>query len=92
VIITAQLASALPQVDGTYLLSVVTAVILGRASLADGRGSALGTLIAVTILGVLVNGFALLGWTNSAQTIALGLVLVLAVLLDQTTRRLRGFN
>jgi len=90
ILITAQLASASPQVGATYLLSVITAVILGGASLSGGRGTLIGTLVAVAILGVLANGFALLGWSTNAQTMALGLALIFAVLLDQTTRKLRG--
>lgn len=90
VLVTAQLASASPQVGATYLLSVITAVILGGASLSGGRGTLIGTLVAVIILGVLANGFALLGWSTNAQTMALGLALIFAVLLDQTTRKLRG--
>ncbi len=89
VLTVAQLASASPQVGANYLLSVVTAVILGGTSLTGGRGSLLGTLVAVAILGVLSNGFALLGWSTNAQTTALGVALLLAVLLDQTSRRLR---
>ena len=92
VLVTAQLAAASPQVGSTYLLSVVTAVILGGASLAGGRGTVIGTLVAVAILGMLSDGFALLLWSSSAQTIALGVALIVAVLLDQTTRRLRGFS
>lgn len=90
ILVTAQLAAASPQVGATYLLSVVTAVILGGASLAGGRGTVIGTLIAVIILGMLSNGFALLSLSSSAQTTALGVALIVAVLLDQTTRRLRG--
>ena len=65
-------------------------MILGGASLSGGRGTLIGTLVAVAILGVLANGFALLGWSTNAQTMALGLALIFAVLLDQTTRKLRG--
>jgi ribose transport system permease protein len=90
VLTVAQLASASPQVGANYLLSVVTAVILGGTSLTGGRGSLLGTFVAVLILGVLSNGFALLGWSSNAQTTALGAALIIAVLLDQVTRRLRG--
>ncbi len=86
VLITAQLAASSPQVGANYNLSVVTAVILGGASLAGGRGSAFGTLIAVLILGVLQNGFALLQLSAFVQTMALGIALIIAVLLDQTTR------
>ncbi len=86
VLITAQLAASSPQVGANYNLSVVTAVILGGASLAGGRGSARGTLIAVLILGVLQNGFALLQLSAFVQTMALGIALIVAVLLDQTAR------
>lgn len=92
ILITAQLSSGSPQVGSTFLLSVVTAVILGGASLSGGRGSVVGTLVAVGILGMLNNGFALLGWSSAAQQIALGIALIFAVLLDVTTRRLRGLK
>jgi ribose transport system permease protein len=86
VLITAQLAAASPQVGQSYLLSVVTAVILGGASLSGGRGSVLGTLVAVVILGVLQNGFALLSISSYLQTVALGAALIVAVLIDKATR------
>jgi ribose/xylose/arabinose/galactoside ABC-type transport system permease subunit len=88
VIVTGQLGSASPQVGPSYMLAVVTAVILGGTSLTGGRGSVLGTLIAVLLLGVLQNGFALLELPSYVQTVALGVALILAVLIDQTTQRL----
>ncbi len=88
VLITAQLGASSPQVGSTYTLSVVTAVILGGTSLAGGRGSVVGTVLAVVILTVLQNGFALLQLSSFVQTMALGIVLILAVLLDETVRRL----
>ncbi len=90
VILVSQLATASPNVGGSYLLSVVTAVILGGASLAGGRGSLVGTLIAVAILGVLQNGFALLEFSAFMQNLVLGILLICAVLLDQGLRRLEG--
>jgi len=88
VLITSQLGASSPQVGETYTLSVVTAVILGGTSLAGGRGSVVGTVLAVIILTVLQNGFALLQFSSYVQTMALGIVLILAVLLDETVRRL----
>ncbi len=88
VLITSQLGASSPQVGETYTLSVVTAVILGGTSLAGGRGSVVGTVLAVVILTVLQNGFALLQFSSYVQTMALGIVLILAVLLDETVRRL----
>lgn len=85
-LVTSQLSSAAPQIGTSYLLAVITAVILGGASLKGGRGSLVGTLIAVAILGVLQNGFALLQWSSFAQSIVLGVFLIVAVLLDQRLR------
>jgi ribose/xylose/arabinose/galactoside ABC-type transport system permease subunit len=88
VLTTAQLSTASPQIGASYLLSVVTAVVLGGTRLQGGRGGLLGTLIAVAILGVLQNGFALLQVNAFAQDIVQGILLILAVLVDQTTTRL----
>lgn len=88
VITVSQLAAASPQVGQAYLLSVVTAVILGGCALTGGKGSLIGTLVAVFILGVLQNGFALLQLSSFVQTMALGVALIIAVLLDESTRSL----
>ena len=89
VLLLGQLSAASPQVGATFLLSVVTAVILGGASLAGGKGTVVGTLVAVAILGMLNNGFALLGSSSAAQQIALGVALIFAVLLELAGRKLR---
>ena len=87
IVVTSQLTAAAPQIGNPYLLAVVTAVILGGASLSGGRGTLVGTLIAVAILGVLQNGFALLALTEYTQYVVLGSLLILAVLTDQLVRR-----
>ena len=88
VLLTGILQAASPRVGVTFLLSVVTAVILGGASLSGGRGTIIGTLLAVAILGVLQNGFSLLLLPSSVQTIALGVALITAVVFDGMVRRL----
>jgi ribose/xylose/arabinose/galactoside ABC-type transport system permease subunit len=87
VITASQLASATPSIGTSYLLSVVTAVVLGGASLAGGTGSMVGTFIAVVILGVLDGGFALVGYSAYAQETALGVALLIAVTLQRFTGR-----
>ena len=76
-----------PQIGDPYLLSVVTAVILGGASLRGGRGTMFGTLVAVAILGVLQNGFALLQFSSFLEDTVLGCLLIFAVLTDRLVRR-----
>lgn len=64
-------------------LQSITAVILGGASLAGGVGGVPGTLIGVLIMGTLSNGMAILHVPSFYQTIATGVVLLLAVGLSQ---------
>jgi ribose transport system permease protein len=87
IIVTSELGAAAPQIGDPYLLSVVTAVILGGASLRGGRGTMSGTLIAVAILGVLQNGFALLQFSSFLENTVLGCLLIFAVLTDRLVRR-----
>ena len=83
VFLTAQLAAGAPQAAAGLELSVVAAVILGGTSLAGGKGTIFGTLIGVLILGTLNYGMVLLSVSAYYQQVAQGLVLLLAVGLDQ---------
>ena len=58
-------------------LSVVTAVILGGASLAGGRGTVIGTVLGLLIIGVLNNGLILLNVDTFWQQVARGTLLIL---------------
>jgi ribose transport system permease protein len=87
IIVTSQLSAAAPQVGDPYLLAVITAVILGGASLTGGRGTMIGTLVAVGILGVVQNGFALLQYSDYTQDMVTGILLIAAVLVDQMVRK-----
>ncbi|MEU3980596.1 ABC transporter permease [Streptomyces sp. NPDC026672] len=68
-------------------LQVITAVVLGGASLFGGRGVVAGTVIGVFIPAVLQNGFVVLNISPYWQQVAIGAVLVGAVWLDQMRRR-----
>jgi len=70
-------------------LTVITAVVLGGASLFGGRGSMLGTVIGVFIPEVLLTGLVILTINQYWQDVAIGVVLAAAVYLDQFRRRLR---
>ena len=83
IFLTAQLSAGAPQAATGLELSVVSAVVLGGTSLAGGKGTILGTVIGVLILGTLNNGMVLLSVSSYYQQVAQGLVLLLAVGLDQ---------
>ncbi len=73
-----------------FELQVVGAVLLGGTSLQGGRGSLIGTLLAVLLLGVLNNGIVLLNINSSWQTAMNGLVILFAIFLDARRRRKAG--
>jgi ribose transport system permease protein len=75
--------ASLPQAGTGYELNVIAAVILGGTSLSGGIGNLLGTLLGVVIMGTLDNGFTLLNVPAFYQMIAKGLVLIIAVFVDQ---------
>lgn len=68
-------------------LETITAVVIGGTSLFGGRGSVIGTLIGTLIVGVLRNGLTQAGVDNLYQNIATGVLVILAVTLDQIARR-----
>ncbi len=86
-ILVSQLGAASPNAATGLELSVVTAVILGGASLAGGRGTILGTVLGVLILGTLNNGLTLMNIDSFWQDVARGVLLLAAVGFDQLRLR-----
>jgi fructose transport system permease protein len=71
----------------TENLDSITAVVLGGTSLFGGRGSVVGTLIGAVIVGVFRNGLTLIGVAVIYQYLVTGILVILAVSVDQLTHR-----
>jgi fructose transport system permease protein len=89
-ILIGRLASASPNVGVEYNLDSITAVVLGGTSLFGGRGGVLGTLIGALIVGVFRNGLQLAGVEVVWQGFAIGLLVLVAVSLDQWIRKVKS--
>lgn len=87
VLMTARLVSAQPSAGTGYELNAIAAAVIGGASLIGGVGSVGGTIIGAFIMGVLQNGLNLLNVSPFWQEIAIGVVIILAVYLDQIRRK-----
>ena len=86
-IIASQLSAAHPATGETFELNAIAAVVLGGTSLMGGRGSIGGTIIGAFVIGALADGLVLLGVSEFWQIVIKGLVIVLAVILDQMQQR-----
>lgn len=85
-LLSARLNSA-EAVAGLQLeLDVIAAVVIGGTSLFGGAGSIPGTIVGVLLIGVLRNGLVLLNVSSFVQQILIGLILVLAVAIDQRAK------
>src|SRR4051794_37821974 len=76
-----------PNAGVTENLESITAVVLGGTSLFGGRGTVIGTLIGAIIIGVLRNGLVLMGVASIYQVLITGILVILAVSVDQLARR-----
>jgi ribose transport system permease protein len=88
--ITARFGAASVTVGGGLELRVITATIIGGASLSGGEGTVLGAFLGTLFLGVLANVLNLLGVDVYWQNLLTGLMLILAVVFDAANERRKG--
>jgi putative xylitol transport system permease protein len=86
-ILAARTGSALTQAGIAYELDAIAAVVIGGTSLAGGVGLVTGTLIGALLIGVMNNGLDLMGVPSYYQQVIKGILIVAAVMLDQSRNR-----
>lgn len=70
------------------VLDTVAAVVIGGASLFGGAGTVVGTMIGALLISVLANGLVIMRVNPFWQFIAVGIVIIVAVLIDQAREKL----
>jgi fructose transport system permease protein len=75
-----------PDAGQTANLESITAAVIGGISLFGGRGSIVGPVLGAFIVGMLQNGLTIVGVDALYQDIAIGLLVILAVMLDRLQR------
>lgn len=83
IILTARLGSASTTAGQGQELKVITAVIIGGASLAGGEGTILGAFLGTFLMAMITNAMTLLNVSVYWQTFVIGLTLLIAVLIDR---------
>jgi fructose transport system permease protein len=89
-IVCGRVGGADPNAGLNYNLQSITAVVIGGTSLFGGRGLVVGSLIGALIVQVFNSGLALAGVDPNYQVLATGILVILAVSVDQWIRRVRG--
>lgn len=86
VVLTSYVAAAQPLAAQGLELQALAAVVVGGVALTGGFGSMLNVFYGVVILGMLSNSLTMIGVSSFMQTLAVGVVIVAAVILDQLRR------
>lgn len=87
VLLTSRLGAGVPTAGTGFELQAIAACVIGGASLAGARGSAIGAACGAVLIGVLNNGGNLLAVNSFYLQIAIGLLIVVAVAFDQLNAR-----
>jgi ribose transport system permease protein len=86
-ILTALLNTADPGAGARLPLDVIAATVVGGVSIAGGRGTVFMAVVGVLLIGVVSNGFNLLGFDPNYQSIFSGLIIIVAVAVDSALQK-----
>lgn len=87
VVMTSWIGAAQPTPEEGLNLEAIAAIVLGGIALTGGSGGMLHAFYGVLILGMLSNAMNMLGISSYYQILAVGTVIIIAVILDRFRRR-----
>ncbi len=87
VILAARVASGSPSAAQGYELDAIAGSVIGGTSMMGGTGSIFGVLIGAMVIGVLNAGLNMLGVSSYWQEIVKGLIIIIAVIVDERKNR-----
>jgi fructose transport system permease protein len=85
-----RVGSASPNVDPMLNLQTITAVVIGGTSLFGGRGAVIGSLLGALIVNAVEMGLSLAGVDQAYRITAIGMLVILAVGIDQWIRKVKA--
>ena len=90
IITASQLVAAHPASGETWEMNAIAATVLGGTSMSGGVGTIGGTIIGAFVIGVINDGLVMLGVSEFWQMVIKGVVIILAVIIDQFQRNLQA--
>ncbi len=88
ILLLTRFATGSPLTGANDELNAIAAVVIGGTSLFGGRGTIVGTLIGAAIISVLITGLVILSVQPYWQTVAIGVIIIIAVWIDQFRHRM----
>lgn len=86
IVLAARLGSGNASIGETDVMDAVAAVVIGGTSMRGGVGSIRGTFVGVMIIGSIRNGLNLLAVGSYWQLVFIGLIIIVAVIIDQFSK------
>lgn len=90
IITASQLEASHPASGETWEMNAIAAAVLGGTSMMGGIGTIGGTIIGAFVIGVISDGMVMCGVSEFWQMIIKGLVIILAVIIDQFQRNMEA--
>ncbi len=90
IVLSAKASTAQAGMGEFYELFAIAMAVIGGISLTGGRGSIIGTVLGAMVLGVIRSGFTFIKLDGSYQLMAMGSIIIAAVILDQYRQRNRA--
>jgi ribose transport system permease protein len=89
ILLTARVSSGEPNLGASFPLQSITAAVVGGVSLRGGEGRIIGAVLGALFITILTNGMNLIRIESYVQEIAIGIILILAVIIDRLRDRWR---
>ena len=89
-VLAARYGSTRPDIGTGLELAVITAVVLGGVDINGGKGTMIGAILALLLIGLLRFGMGLLNIQGQVQSIAIGILLILSILLPNLPQIIRA--
>jgi rhamnose transport system permease protein len=89
-VLAARYGSTRPDIGTGLELAVITATVLGGVDINGGKGSMIGAILALLLVGLMRFGMGLMNIQGQVQSIAIGILLILSILLPNLPQIIRG--
>jgi rhamnose transport system permease protein len=90
ILLTSRIGSTRPNIADGWELEIITTVVLGGVAITGGKGNIFGVIIGVFLIGFLKFGMGLINVPGVVMNIAIGFLLIVAIMLPDQVGRLRG--